>query len=263
MRDKFKDIVADTDGDYEAIAEHYMEIYAGTSLTEDQVWEEMICDSLADMNIFSKSKSRAEAAEVMSTAIPAIQQAVSETKTEATNPGAESEGKASRAPNRGRSEEIETMENNRFSRLRKFRDEIPSVWYAYSYDNFYVYSNYSFTDYKILKKVAITDANSQLITEIERRLNENVNADSRTIAGWIKSFRSRERLNNRNNGNADRGRSAGTADGVDGESRSSKAGYDSSEGNGNSKVIGKASRELDLDYDENIEVDRSRCTGRG
>ena len=83
MRDKFKDIVADTDGDYEAIAEHYMEIYAGTSLTEDQVWEEMICDSLADMNIFSKSKSRAEAAEVMSTAIPAIQQAVSETKTEA------------------------------------------------------------------------------------------------------------------------------------------------------------------------------------
>ena len=28
-------------------------------------------------------------------------------------------------------------------------------------------------------------------------------------------------------------------------------------------IGGKASRELDLDYDENIEVDRSRCTGRG
>ena len=97
MRDKFKDIVADTDGDYEAIAEHYMEIYAGTSLTEDQVWEEMICDSLADMNIFSKSKSRAEAAEVMSTAIPAIQQAVSETKGEATKADAQVEGKASRS----------------------------------------------------------------------------------------------------------------------------------------------------------------------
>ena len=57
----------------------------------------MICDSLADMNIFLKSKSRAEAAEVMSTAIPAIQQAVSETKTETTNLDAQVEGKASRS----------------------------------------------------------------------------------------------------------------------------------------------------------------------
>ena len=125
MRDKFKDIVADTDGDYEAIAEHYMEIYAGTSLTEDQVWEEMICDSLADMNIFSKSKSRAEAAEVMSTAIPAIQQAVSETKTEATKTDAQVEGKASRETNNGKIIE----ETELYERREETRDEFTRVAY--------------------------------------------------------------------------------------------------------------------------------------
>ena len=169
-------------------------------------------------------------------------------KTEATKPEAEAEGKASSKPNRGRSPEIETMENNRFDRLRKFHEDLPNTWYAYSYDYFYVYSNYSYTDYKILIKVAITDANSQLISEIERRLDEDVNTDSRTVAGWIKSFRSRERLNNRNNDNAYRGRTAGATDGVDGGSRGSNARNDSSEGNGYSEVKGKASRELDLEY---------------
>lgn len=225
------------------VADLYNEAYAGTNMTAEEIWEECICDSLGEMNIFASDEM---AGELFDKILPEIRKAAKSTKTPTQTRGSP-DGKASRTPNRGRSEEIETMENNRFSRLRKFRDEIPNVWYAYSYDNFYIYSNYSFTDYKILKKVAITDANSQLITKIERRLNEDVNTDSRTIAGWIKSFWSRERLNNRNNGNADRGKSAETVDGVDGESRNSKAGYDSSEGNGNSKV-GKASRELDTKY---------------
>ena len=225
------------------VADLYNEAYAGTNMTAEEIWEECICDSLGEMNIFASDEM---AGELLNKILPEISKAAKSTKTPTQTRGSP-DGKASRTPNRGRSEEIETMENNRFSRLRKFRDEIPNVWYAYSYDNFYIYSNYSFTDYKILKKVAITDANSQLITKIERRLNEDVNTDSRTIAGWIKSFWSRERLNNRNNGNADRGKSAETVDGVDGESRNSKAGYDSSEGNGNSKV-GKASRELDTKY---------------
>jgi hypothetical protein len=116
VRTQIKQVLQTDEGIDEA-AKHYEEAYSGTGLTADKIWEEMICDSLGDMNIFSKSKSRAEAAEVMSTAIPAIQQAVSETKTDATNPDALSEGKASReldteylsAVNRGDMETAQRM----------------------------------------------------------------------------------------------------------------------------------------------------------
>ena len=87
--------VLQTDEGIDDAAKHYEEAYSGTGLTADEIWEEIICDSLGDMNIFSKTTST-ESAELMSTAIPAIQQAVSETKGEATNPDAQIEGKASR-----------------------------------------------------------------------------------------------------------------------------------------------------------------------
>lgn len=38
---------------YEAVSERYAEAYGRTGLATDDVWEEMICDSLGDMNIFS------------------------------------------------------------------------------------------------------------------------------------------------------------------------------------------------------------------
>lgn len=96
VRTQIKQVLQTDEGIDEA-AKHYEEAYSGTGLNADEIWEEMICDSLGDMNIFSKSKTRAEAAEVMSTAIPAIQQAVSETKTEGGQETRGSpEGKASR-----------------------------------------------------------------------------------------------------------------------------------------------------------------------
>lgn len=95
VRTRIKEVLQNDDGINEA-AKHYEEAYSGTGLTADEIWEEMICDSLGDMNIFSKSEKRAEAAEVMKHALPAIQQAVAETKTEATNPDTKTEGKASR-----------------------------------------------------------------------------------------------------------------------------------------------------------------------
>ena len=57
-----------------------------TSTAEDveAIWEEVICDSLADMNVFSGSKAWAEAAENMGMTIPAVQKAVSEGKANQT-----------------------------------------------------------------------------------------------------------------------------------------------------------------------------------
>ncbi len=39
----------------EGVAEAYAELYAGTGMDAEEIWEECICDFLGDMNIFSKS----------------------------------------------------------------------------------------------------------------------------------------------------------------------------------------------------------------
>ena len=77
----------------------YATAYAmSTSTAEDveAIWEEVICDSLADMNVFSGSKMWAETAEHMGMTIPAVQKAVSEGKANQTRGSPEAEGKASR-----------------------------------------------------------------------------------------------------------------------------------------------------------------------
>ena len=98
VRQKIKDTFK-TDKEVDQIAEYYATAYAmSTSTAEDveAIWEEVICDSLADMNVFSGSKMWAEAAEHMGMTIPAVQKAVSEGKANQTRGSPEAEGKASR-----------------------------------------------------------------------------------------------------------------------------------------------------------------------
>ena len=345
IKERFK-----TEKEVDQVAEYYAEAYHMAFSTQEEVdaiWEEIICDSLADMNVFSGSKTWAEAAEHMGMTIPAVQKAVSEGKAnqtrgspdkslsksrdtkggwgkkfgtaqEALNDAIQSvdtklwnafdkeldsnttnhpitnainavmhdvrqdkitpmqgamllsqtykdggvdalsklynhktgnlfdnvlerakqigEGKASR--------EIEAMENNRYSRLTKFRDNLPNVWFAYSYDYFYVYTNYSFSDYKVIKKIKINDTNSQLIDAIERRLRDDINGDTGTFDRWVKSFQSRKRLNNGNNVDASRGRTTGAVNGLDDSKPEGKSTNNSSKSNRDSELNGKASREL-------------------
>ena len=40
----------------EVATEYYAEAYDGSGLTTDEIWEELICDSLGDMNIFAGDK---------------------------------------------------------------------------------------------------------------------------------------------------------------------------------------------------------------
>lgn len=58
------------------LAENYAEAYEGSRYNEEQIWVECICDSLGDMNIFA---TNAEAAELMTRAIPEIKKAIKET----------------------------------------------------------------------------------------------------------------------------------------------------------------------------------------
>ena len=215
------------------VAEAYADAYDGSGLSAEEVWEECICDSLGDMNIFAGKDVVNDL--LMADMIPEINRAANEGKSPTQTRGSP-EGKASRAPHQGRSTEIVNMENNRFDRLREFRDDLPNMWYAYSYKYFYVYSNKSFTDYTIIKKIEITDANAQLINAIEGALTNEINGDAKTFNDWLKSFRSRKRSHSGNNAVASGGRSAGAVDGMDGGARRSEAGNDPSDSNGNSRI---------------------------
>ena len=90
---------------------------------------------------------------------------------------------------RGRTIELETMENNRFERLRQFGDNLPNEWYAYTRDFFYIYANHSYMDYTILVKARITDSNKQAIKKWVEVLTNDVNGSTGTFNSWISSFK--------------------------------------------------------------------------
>lgn len=55
------------------IAKMYAEAYAGTDMTAEEIWEEVACDSLGDMNIFAGKVSEEEAGAYLSFAKDAVQ----------------------------------------------------------------------------------------------------------------------------------------------------------------------------------------------
>lgn len=64
------------------VTEAYAKAYANTGYDTDEVWEEMICDSLGDMNVFAKSEVVGEYVEAMQ---GNIKESVNETQGKATN----------------------------------------------------------------------------------------------------------------------------------------------------------------------------------
>ena len=79
--------------DVDAIAKHYADAYEGTNLTDKEIWEECICDSLGDMNIFAGDKTISE---FMSPAMTEVKAATESTTKSPTQTRGAPEGKASR-----------------------------------------------------------------------------------------------------------------------------------------------------------------------
>lgn len=45
-----------TGGEVDSLCTAYADAYAGTEMTAQEIWEEVVCDSLGDMNIFADSE---------------------------------------------------------------------------------------------------------------------------------------------------------------------------------------------------------------
>ena len=116
---------------------------------------------------------------------------------------------------RGRSIEQETMENNRFERLRQFGEDIPDIWYAYTADHVYLYRNYSYTDYKVLDKRKITDENSFEVEQFEEEIRNGTYTSAETLDRWASHFRRRKGCNSLYRSRTGNAGTTGRHDGVD------------------------------------------------
>lgn len=91
VRERCKDVAPN--GNVEELSAMYTKAYDGIGMTADEIWEECICDSLADMNEFGKIfESRSS---TYADAMSQIRSATNETKSSRAPP-AETQDKASR-----------------------------------------------------------------------------------------------------------------------------------------------------------------------
>ena len=90
VRERLVDLVGKENLD--EVAKLYADAYAGTGMTADEIWEECICDSLGDMNIFADVN---DLGEFMEGILPDIKKAASQNKAPTQTRGSP-EGKASR-----------------------------------------------------------------------------------------------------------------------------------------------------------------------
>lgn len=183
----------------------------GDTISEAEAFEEMCCDALGKINIFAGTEHD-------SASYGKVQESFRKHTAETANKGrAPPKGgvKFSRAQ-RGRSIEIETMENNRFERLRAMRGHLPKEWFAFTSDKFYIYSNQSFTDYTILVTANITKQNKAYIEDFIEEVSNGTFPSSETFNRWTSSFRRGKGRNSWYSNDTEYTRDARRNDGVDG-----------------------------------------------
>ncbi len=231
--DRMVDIA--TEENMKWLVEQYAMAYGMAYDTQDaalQVFTEIICDSQADMNAFAEDVQESAA-----DFLPEIKKLAKQSAktTDSRGPPADVGQRFSRAQ-RGRSIELETMENNRFERLRQFHDDLPAEWYAFTGKNFYIYSNQSFTDYTILTKTVITAGNRSIIKQFVEEIKNGAYGTSEIFDSWVTDFRSGRGRNLRNRGDAENRGAAVRYGRVDDTAQGGKNAGNSAESSGTGKV---------------------------
>ena len=195
-----------------AVAELYACAYDGMSA--DDAWTEIICDSIGGMNIFSgREESLAGPYQAV---LNDVKASAENSQTKERGPPGE-QGKASREnrAQRGRSIELETMENNRFERLRQFHADLPAVWYAYTRDYIYVYSNQSFMDYTILHRIPLVESTKEDISDMLEAIRNGTYKSAKTFDRWAAHFRSGRGSDSLHSNGSENSGAAGSNDGMD------------------------------------------------
>ena len=147
---------------------------------------------------------------------------------------------------------METMENNRFERLRGMYDDLPENWFAYTGNYFYLYSNESYTDYTVLVKVRITAENREAINKFTEDLENGIVGSAEAFDRWTEDFRrGKGRYTWYSNGSPEAG-TTGHDDGVDVRGENGKHLRSAGESRGDRKD--DEIRQFVVDPNDNVQV---------
>ncbi|MGI6029625.1 MAG: hypothetical protein ACOX81_09515 [Candidatus Heteroscillospira sp.] len=225
-----------SDDEIENVCNMYAEAYGGTSMKPGEVFAELVCDSEEDMNIFSERESDEIGYQKF---LEDTKTTTAETRNKSNPIRAPAEtdmSRETRRAQRGRSIELETMENNRFERLRQFKGDLPAEWYAYTRGYFYVYSNESFMDYTVLMKAKITDGNRADIDRFMEELENGTFRSSETLDSWFATFRRGKGRDSWYRISAEKPGTVGRNDGVDGGTQRGENSGNSAKDSGTGEV---------------------------
>ena len=248
------------------IADRYADAYAGSDMTVGEIWEEIICDSLGDMNVFA---SKGVLGEINNDFLWRLKGEVNSSKKDARGPPS-AEGKASRESRAKGSdylirhfsgkvnvdyseiyvsdEELATISSSvktGYGALNKQKN----IGRVYTAEAFYIFS-FESSGAITIRNVFDLETDSKIISYIEESL-KNDRTRTRTLQTfdrWLDSVRNGQGRNEVYSGNAiQQTRKSGILDGVDGGASPSNAGRDIEQGVGSNQSEGKTSSKLDGD----------------
>lgn len=182
------------------LAELYSAAYRSSDLTPSEVWEEVVCDSLGDMNIFHDIPVMEEHAQELLNETKKAAGADIETMRVRGPPTAAAEDKASRYFN------YESVSRQAWSQIQSRRmakygghfDEMPRIDTLHAHDKLYLIENFDESSFSVLKVVDPSEDQNLANYFTEETKNGNIR-DAATSRKGARELRSRggERARNR------------------------------------------------------------------
>ena len=262
VRERLKKTVGEKNVD--AVATIYAAAYDGTGMTADEIWEECICDSLGDMNIFAGDKDITDFMEIM---LPKLKAA---TKSEASNRTRGSPvGNTSREVDKLSKKEYNEVKASRETKHRKVSPmneyATNAMQWAYSTKTiigeqklFYRNGRWILlekSDDGFVEMGTYSDKQRQIIAEEIKKYNEGLyeqksreRAEIKSVRENIMLFRTTDGSNSWNNFDGLRGSSGDER--IGGLHRKSSDGDGSRGDESGKRDIGNYSRKLDLEADD-------------
>ena len=179
----------------DAVAEAYADAYEGTGMSADEIWEECICDSLGDMNVFAGVDAIGT---VLDEILPEIKAAASESKSPAQTRGSP-EGKASRetedlyTATDAFKREVSYEDSQAFARslankTSDITDGEKKLIYIYSTAKVYVFEADGYMHGEII--TSFMPKNKQMLEDIKNEYDK-VDQDTENASLWAETVRSK------------------------------------------------------------------------
>lgn len=182
----------------DGVSKMYEEAYRGSGLSADEVWEEAICDSLGDMNVFAGT----EAADAVADFLPRVKQATKDAERrsgDTRGPPEDHDAKLSRENGYKKvsQQAWRQIQRERMSRYGEHFDTMPHIDAIHAHDTLFVVENFDETHFGVVETIdpEKQQEKANLVWEVVKNGNIEYAEDYRRR---LENLRSWQRRNARN-----------------------------------------------------------------